>query len=101
MSPHCEWTAYYDPRTDDGISFYNDENQCSLATTFRSVPDSKLSLSNDTASRVLGLKLEASCTTQASPASSKLFLVESPTRGQAPKSKVSVADREAIAAANY
>ncbi|KAH7409726.1 hypothetical protein BKA64DRAFT_405695 [Cadophora sp. MPI-SDFR-AT-0126] len=102
MSPHCEWTAYYNPSPDDGISFYNEENQCTLATTFRSVPDSKLSLGNDTALRVLGLKLEASCTTQASQTSSKLSIVESPTLGQAPKSKASGANREpTIASVSY
>ncbi|KAK0112619.1 hypothetical protein ONS95_014362 [Cadophora gregata] len=102
MSPHCEWTAYFDSRSDDGIRLYNDESKCGLATTFRSVPDSKLSLGNDTALRVMDLKLEASCNTQASPASSKMFLIESSTLGQGRKSKVSLADKEsAIAAVSY
>ncbi|CZR69155.1 uncharacterized protein PAC_19055 [Phialocephala subalpina] len=85
-SPHCDWTTYYDPMEDDGITFYNHEHQCSLGSTFRSVPDPEHIQSNDTMLRILNLKLEASCTASASEASSRLFLVESTSRVETPGS---------------
>jgi hypothetical protein len=78
-SPRCDWTAYYDPMEDNGISFYSQKYQCSLATTFRSLPEPDSSQRNDTVLRILNLKLEASCTTSANEASSRLFLVDSTT----------------------
>jgi hypothetical protein len=67
---------------DDGISFYSQEHQCNLATTFRSLPDPNFIQSNDTVLRILNLKLEASCTTSASKTSSRLFLIESTARNK-------------------
>jgi hypothetical protein len=84
-SLHCDWTAYYDPMEDDGISFYSHEHQCNLATTFRSLPDINPIQSNDTVLRILNLKLEASCTTSASKASSRLFLIESTALNESPE----------------
>ncbi|CZR50144.1 uncharacterized protein PAC_00016 [Phialocephala subalpina] len=76
-SPHCDWTAYFDPMENDGISFYSHEHACSLGTTFRSVPDPTSSQSNDTVLGILNLKLEASCTASAGQAGSRMFLVDS------------------------
>jgi hypothetical protein len=83
-SPHCDWTAYSDPTEDDGISFYSHKHQCSVSTTFHSLPNPNPSQSDDTVLRILNLKLEASCTTSASKASSRLFLVENTARNKSP-----------------
>lgn len=74
-SADCEWSVYYD-HARDGIGLYSARHQCNLATTFRSIPCSELTQSNDTVLRVLDLKLEASCTIDASRSSSTLFLIE-------------------------
>lgn len=79
-SPHCDWTVYYNPIGDGGISFYNQEHQCSVSTTFRSLPDPNPRQNNDTVLDVLRLKVEASCTVSASEASSRLFLIDSTAR---------------------
>ena len=83
-SPHCHWVVYDDDAKDEGIAFFSPEHQCSLATTFRSLPGPDLSRSNDTVLRILNLKLEASCTTSASAASSRLFLIESASQTELP-----------------
>jgi hypothetical protein len=71
-----------------GIEVYSQQHRCSLATTFRSLPDPNILRSNDTVLRTLNLKLETSCTTSASPASARLFLVES----KAPKNSRRIAE---------
>lgn len=68
---------------DKGVILYSHEHQCSLATTFRSLPD-PYGPSNDTVLRTLNLKLEASCTVSASQTSSRLFVVESIAYDRAP-----------------
>lgn len=69
---------------DGGIALYSHEHKCSLATTFRSLPELDARQTNDTVLRILNLKLEASCTTSASKASSRLFLIESTARTKLP-----------------
>jgi hypothetical protein len=59
-----------------GLTFFSPEHQCSLATTFRSLPESDLGRNDDTVLRTMNLKLEASCTASASAASSRLHLIE-------------------------
>jgi hypothetical protein len=75
------------------MDFYSHEHQCSLATTFHSVPDPIFSQSNDTVLRTINLKLEASCTKSASKASSRLFLVDSTAaKGALKERRVATAD---------
>lgn len=83
-SASCDWTVYYD--ADQGsVTFYNPTLECDLASTFRSLPHSEHTQSNDTVLRVLGLRLEASCTVGASELSSRLYAVDSSTRHQSHK----------------
>jgi hypothetical protein len=76
-TPHslsCAWTIYYDANRDDGVTFHNVKHSCSLATTFRSLPSPRRT--NDTLSRVMNLELEASCTSDASSASSRVYMID-------------------------
>ncbi|KAH7182080.1 hypothetical protein DER46DRAFT_568658 [Fusarium sp. MPI-SDFR-AT-0072] len=55
------------------------------STMYRSIPSSEATQSNDTVIRVLDLKLEASCTINASGSSSRLFLIENTAGTTLPK----------------
>ncbi|SMR52270.1 unnamed protein product [Zymoseptoria tritici ST99CH_3D1] len=78
----CDWSAFYDASTDREIAFYNLSHECTLATTFRSIPEAIEQKTNDTVQLFMNLKVEASCTKSASSASSRMFLIETALRSK-------------------
>ena len=77
----CEWRIYYDRYRDLGIVFWNEQNDCRLATTFRSIENPFFSGGNDTVLQVLHQQLETSCTESASETSSRFFIIDSLQNG--------------------
>lgn len=55
------------------MTFYHAEHSCRLATTYRSLPNEA---TNDTIKQTLGSQIEASCTTNANDASSRMHLID-------------------------
>lgn len=76
---NCEWRIYYDMfRDGKGIIVFNEQNNCRLATTFRSLPVDISGPKHNDRSGFLEApqQLEASCTVHANDASSHLYAIE-------------------------